>query len=410
VTRILPPVAPITAMIVLFALSGCLSFDRSGVENGPPVDIDAGAETGVDAMPACTPWAFNPTDFDPCAFVIPTTPLELDQAGTYVYDTDIGELRDPTGSLVDHTRAAIDDGAAPVLAVFASEISIGVTATLRATGSRGLILAATTTIQIAGTVDVGSSFSSPGAGANGGMCNASADGESDPSSRTGGGGGGSFSGVGGSGGRGDLSQGGLGGAALADPTLLRGGCPGGAGGGPDDNTPGPDGGPGGGGVLVVAGTSITIAGVIHAGGAGGQAGAGNVARLDQVGILVATTPGGGGGGGSGGMIAIESLAVSIGPTAVLAANGGGGGSGNDDELPGVDGQDGRPDAQSADGGGAGSGQGGDGSAGDNRNGLQGSNDGAGSGGGGGGAAGFILLRSAGPPSVAGAAVLSPRAN
>ncbi len=93
------------------------------------------------------------------------------------------------------------------------------------------------------------------------------------------------------------------------------------------------GGDGGGAVQFVAGSLVSIGGVVHVGGRGGW----NAGVLDTTGDLTEQ----GSGGGSGGSILIEAPTVEI--TGTLAANGGGGGG----SVPGADAT---PDIQEAMGG------------------------------------------------------------
>jgi hypothetical protein len=89
------------------------------------------------------------------------------------------------------------------------------------------------------------------------------------------------------------------------------------------------GGAGGGAVQFVAGTSITLNGIVSLGGGGGTANAQGASSS---------------GGGSGGVIVFEAPKVSIGSSGGIAANGGGGGG------CGVAGGDGTPDGVAAPGG------------------------------------------------------------
>jgi len=184
--------------------------------------------------------------------------------------------------------------------------------------------------------------------------------------------GGSFCGTGGRGATPDSSPGVEGGASYGSPALspLVGGSSGG----------GPEGGAGGGAIQLVAGNHLQIGpyGVVDAGGGGG----GNTSS----------------GGGAGGAILLEAKQVIV--EGVLAANGGGGGA----AQGGSGGQDGRPDATAA------SGEiptlGGQGSAGDDKDGSDGMFMTENQALGGGGGAGRIHIRSAdGTAMITG--VLSP---
>lgn len=268
-----------------------------------------------------------------------------------------------------------------------------------ATGSRPLVLAAVTTIVTAGVIDVGSVRGGRiGAGApiNLAACAPDSEPEQDEGG-AGGGAGGSFSGTGGDGGKGDLNDnGGVAGtadggrahAAFAAPTSLRGGCAGSTGAKGDGD--GGIGGAGGGAVALVAGTGITLGGAVLASGAGGGGG---------------TMRGGGGGGGAGGLIVLAAPTIASGVP--LVANGGGGGeagyllaNGNVwvGGMPGANGGDsllvpagGDSLDNPIEGNGEHSGGiGGDGTAGPNREGVDGG-EANGGGGGGGGGAGYVFV-------------------
>ena len=222
-----------------------------------------------------------------------------------------------------------------------------VPASSTATATNPLVLIATRSITIAGTIDVSSHLGETiggaparGAGARTltGCFVAGVDGAVGNGANGGGGAaGGSFAALGGNGGTGGNNGGtGRGTAAGAGaPTVVHGGCPGGNGGNgagvdPTTNTTfgGGTGGPPGGAIYLLAGDSITIAatGKLNASGAGG---AGGSAGFDA--------SGGGGGGGAGGLIVLDAARVSS--TGVIFANGGGGGAGG--------GNDGRNDAGNA---------------------------------------------------------------
>lgn len=133
------------------------------------------------------------------------------------------------------------------------------------------------------------------------------------------------------------SFGGIGGASLTSagssvsPMNLRAGCAGEPGFFP------PVLGGGGGGAVALVANSISVEGVINAGGGGGA------------GCSAATNKGcSGGGGGSGGMIIVD--APNVTGSGVLAANGGGGGSAERANTPGVTGESGEPNAEPATGG------------------------------------------------------------
>jgi hypothetical protein len=235
-------------------------------------------------------------------------------------------------------------GAPELCVISAATIEVAAGATLRAIGSRPLVLAASESIQVVGTIDASSKRAtttpnqpeSLGAGAESAPCSPFARAVVDGQEGASGGAGGSLRGEGGGGGTGNLTTapGGLPNPKIAKLDVLRGGCRGQAGGastGRADGGAGGTGGPGGGSIYLAAGTRIQIqpTGAIAVNGAGGGGGA---------------TEAGGGGGGSGGLLVLE--APTILQVGRLAANGGGGGGGGyfdelsnlpDRGVPGADG-------------------------------------------------------------------------
>jgi hypothetical protein len=279
--------------------------------------------------------------------------------------------------------ASTISGATNYCVIAATNITIG--ATLRAAGTKPLVLIATDSIVTTALLDVGSyrdatsdvmgdrtsSIVGPAIGAG-----------ADPSSCApamlpmdgGGYAGGSFIGFGGVGGTGSNgSNAGSPAPPVTDVPVLRGGCS-----APVD--PGfRVGGYGGGAVLLIAGKRIDVQGGINASGASGRGAA----------------PGnrGGFGGGAGGMIAFDAPTITC--NSLLLASGGGGGGGSSGITSGGDGQDPSTLAAAAGGGGANGGNGGRGSTASSRAapgapGAPGSPAGiGGGGGGGGGGAGLI---------------------
>lgn len=349
------------------------------VESDPGGDaVDASHTDGgdrVDANVDCA-WSYTPKHVDPCAIPAPGAELVLGP-GTWSYDTNSGALTDPEFDARFPTSALIAQSDGPELRVLSvSSVDIQDGAVLRATGKRPLVIVSWSDLSVAGTIDVGSGRHREGAGGDPATCpdigpmSGASSGEG-----AGGGGGGGFGSVGGAGGTGDgeVTAAGEGGAAVAMPEVVRGGCPGGIGG---NSLAGP-GGNGGGALYLVARDGVTIDGVLDAGGGGGSGSSGDRS--------------GGSGGGSGGMIELQAPTVALTASAVLAANGGGGGGGSDGGIA-IAGQDGQDDAVAAEGG-DGQGQGAAGGAGgfadtDAEPGTAANRGG----GGGGGGRGFIVVR------------------
>jgi hypothetical protein len=275
--------------------------------------------------------------------------------------------------------------------------------TLRATGSRPLVLLATDSITIgpAGSVDVGSHAGpTPELGAGHDPLSSCDPPDFPPTTAnntSGGGAGGSFASIGGFGGNGastGSSHGGFGGSSTSSVEIskLRGGCSGqrGAGGA------GGAGGHGGGAVFLIAGNKIEVKGPVNAGGEGGKGGG--------VKAATASTPasgGGGGGGGAGGMIGFDAPVIIISMDPLIHADGGGGGEAASSATAGHSGADSYLQLAAAPGGSDENSNGGDGGAGSLGGlGLGGAKDGLpgdgvsvlGSGGGGGGGAGVIVVR------------------
>jgi hypothetical protein len=384
-----------------------------GTPDAPPGTPDAPPGT-PDAMPpdaACS-WPYPPTHVDPCTGPTPGPALGFGTAGTWIFDTDSGELTDPNDDTTTPTTTIV--GGARVLWV--ADFTLPISRTLRAVGSRPLLVVSDSDISISGTVDVASAWDGDdgrfvsGAGANPSVCPISPPDPGQECAQHGGSGGGAgaFGGDGGDGGRGGDGRncgggntsgiaGGAGGNAVnSTPTDLRGGCAGRDG---SQNNSGTDlrgrGAPGGGAIHLMARGTLTVNGTINAGGGGGRAGLGERS--------------GGGGGGSGGMIGLEATTLDVNATAALGANGGGGGGGADDAAasPGADAlalelaaPGGMPD--------------GNGTAGGNGGFVSAANGASATaaergGGGGGGGVGFILLYSPNTPMVSIAATVSPAA-
>src|SRR5262245_10925315 len=221
----------------------------------------------------------------------------------------------PTQPLIVASDLEIDTDSSPMCDVHSDRSDVCVVAgvtwtlaenrTLRAYGTKPLVLLSATTAVLHGTIDVASRHTGTRAIGAGAAARALCPSGSLPQGHSGGAGG-SFHGRGGDG----ESKDGVPGKAadpVPVPATLRGGCFGGD--GANQSAPSGVGGIGGGAVVIIA-QAITLDGLINASGGGARGGPGN-------------TSAGGGGGGSGGMIVLDA-AISLGATARMFANGGGG--------------------------------------------------------------------------------------
>jgi hypothetical protein len=273
------------------SILGIGGFQLSPADAGQDAFVpqDAPKLDGLGAM--CMGSGLLNVCFDP-----PSTDVILG-AGTLDTDTDARCLTRPQPS------------GGTVCTIVGSNVTV--TGTVIVTGSRPLVIIATTMITIANAavLDVSSTTVAPirnGPAAGLTPCATGTDGTAVSSN---GGAGASFSFNGGAGGRGkDLT------VTLPGPvvgvTSVRGGCAGGTGAGNQAGLVGGVGGAGGGAVYLIAAASIVVTGNIYASGAGG---AGGLQRR------------GGGGGGSGGLIGLEAPTITV--TGTVTANGGGGGGG-----------------------------------------------------------------------------------
>jgi hypothetical protein len=361
-----------------FSVGGSATTDAPGVTDGgpdgPPVtDDDATVE--LDAS-LCYGTGFGRT----CLTAAPTAARILAD-GTF--NTDGPGCTQVTNDLC---------------IVTATDLSIANGTTVRAIGSRPLVLVATGTLNINGTIGASSLATQPaGAGSSTSPCATPAAATNDTGGAAGAAGG-SFGGAGGSGGTGDINETGLpagpaagqGAAVAMVPTTIRAGCTGGSGG--VGVGLGGAGGRGGGAIYFIGGTSIMLASTarVFAVGEGGR-GANNL--------------GGGGGGGSGGLLGFDAPMISF--SGLVIANGGGGGEGAGvgTFTNGDAGGDGTATGARAPGGvsGTNGGNGGDSSGGGSLDGIGGEavNEG---GGGGGGGAGVIYIKGT---FIAGGATISP---
>lgn len=292
-----------------------------------------------------------------CLAVPPSAPLAITSNTTI--DTDSSPL------CAAYTGGPQD---VPLCVIASTSVSIATDQRLRAIGSRPLVLLATGTFTVDGTIDVRA-----GAGANPSACGT-------PDAATGqqGGAGGSRQGRGGNGGAAVSGTGPS--AAQGSATLaFRGGCRGAGGAGTSPGT----GGSGGGAVYLIAPT-LTIRGTLDASGDGGGPG---------------TVGGGGGGGGSGGFVGLDAPTIMVAAGARIFANGGGGGEGATPKKAGTGGSRSVGPSSAASGGAGGAKHGGDGGTGSSGTAIDGGGGGAGgncarngaSGGGGGGGSGFVYV-------------------
>ena len=240
-----------------------------------------------------------------CLQALPTTPLVVGA--------------DMTINTATGCAATTMGTASGVCVVAATAIEVRSGATLLATGPVPLVLLATSSIVVAGTLDGASHRGgTTGPGANPDACRTGT--APTLASGSGGGGyGGTFATVGGDGGD-SMGRGAKGIApTTADmPATLRGGCPGVAGAGPNPGAPGA-----GGGAVELNAASIMVSGRVNASGAGAQGGTNGDS--------------GGGGGGSGGMIVFDTAMLAAPGMVMVQGGGGGGGSGGAGSgAPGAD--------------------------------------------------------------------------
>lgn len=327
--------------------------DALGTEPGMPTDA-VDAPPTIDAPPGMNCYgSFESV----CLTAAPQGPINVIGSSLLPIDTD-------TSTLCQSPASGSSLGPACILAA----ATISINGTLRATGSKPLILIGTTSITVNGgsLIDVASRGFERGAGARACPPGGGAGGNA-------GGHGASFGTLGGIGGAGGSGMAGGVPQVIALTDLL-GGCTGAPGGG-SGVTPGL-GGLGGGAVLLI-GTAVIINGTINASGGGASGGV--------------TGAGGGGGGGSGGAIVVDSQNVSFNGGAFLYAQGGGGGEGASVTTTGAPGGVAPTPGGPAIGGRNVNSQGGDGGNGAVSSSASGGNSGNDGGGGGGGGAGHIKI-------------------
>ena len=394
----------VSAMVTLTACAPSCQGDVLTTCTGPTACALGCSEDGDPHCVAPTPSnGVDPGAADP---LFGTTTIATDTT----FDVDTGAI---TGGLSRAAGTGVASGIgyvqAPAMAAGGAPLGIFVfhsatveaAATVRFTGTRAAVWLVGDEATIAGTLDVAAGHdarSAPGpAGGAGGTLGTLAQGcgpggfgsqgTIGPLEDSGGGGGGAGTG-GGAGGNAvtaappSRTPGGVGGKACLPDGLepLQGGSGGGSG-GPGMTARPSSGGGGGGALQITALGRLTITGTINAGGAGGEPGA-----------SAAVNAGAGAGGGGGGAILLESPAVTIAATAILAANGGVGGGGGS-PIDGMPGSNGGALAARAAGGSSGSPNGSTGGAGGAGELLPDpGDDGTANAAGGGGAVGAIVIR------------------
>jgi len=189
-------------VVILPACDLVFGLDRPEDAGTPIVD----AEPLPDGATCFVGW--SPERVDPCDLGVLPTPLVLDMPGAYTIDTGamLPVLLDPGMSQVPATIVARTQPGGPQLAViYATNFVLKSGSTLRASGMRSLVILATEPLVVDGLLDVGSTGTESGPGAQ--MCQTQM-GEDSTNTTTigaGGGGGGGFGTAGGSGGSGQAA-------------------------------------------------------------------------------------------------------------------------------------------------------------------------------------------------------------
>ena len=265
---------------LLLALAACsFRHGAAATADGPDyarLDGSGGSGSDADASPYC----YGTAPFTVCLAGAPAGSPSL--SGT----VHTGSASDTMCEDGGYEKVMV--GSVLACAVTGANLTIDGGSILRGEGTLPLVVVASGSLVIDGTVEVSSDTSGRvGAGADPAVCTSLSTSGSSNGGCGGGGAGGSFGTQGGDGGQGNSIQSTVGTARAADPgpvDTLRGGCPG-APGGSGGGTPGGQR-SGGGAVYLVAAGSMTIDGAVDASGAGGEG-----ARPSKA---------GGGGGGSGG--------------------------------------------------------------------------------------------------------------
>jgi hypothetical protein len=368
---------------VVLACGACGFSPHAAGDAALAADSDGATNITADAFPDAPPGevCFGTLAYDRICYLVANVP-----SGTKRFQVVLNVNTDDEPTCTGDVNLAAAVPGNPCI-IAAGDIALDAGAELDVFGSRPLILLATGPqgIEVAagGVINAGADTISAGPGSPVQCAGTTA------AAQKSGGFGGSFLVLGGKGGLGDgnnVQSRGLPAPVLAAPTMLRGGCPGGIGANNDVHTVAP-----GGGAVALIAMTITIDGLVAAGGAGGL-----TPNQDQA---------GGNGGGAGGMIVLDAPAIN--GMGELDAKGGGGGEGKggNTSTSGSPGYNPIDRAEDGLGGSTVSSSGGDGghggpyldaasvlsnAGGDGRDGT------SAGGGGGGGAAGLVLAKSALP--------------
>jgi hypothetical protein len=385
-------------LLLLILVAACRSELNPAYCAAHPTDtrcatIDAAGDADLDADENVTPAiCLGTPPYQVCLRELPTTDTPVTQnIVTGSKTTCLKTVQEPIGWAAEGEPDAC----------FVVGQNVTVAGTLTVKGTRPLVIVATDTVTITGTLDLSAkrgnfNVGAPPPGFSVAACTPFTTTATNSANGGGGGAGGSLGTRGGDGGAGDN---GASGAGLTvdstPPSVLQAGCmggPGGTGDGQGSATMITAGGWGGGALYVLAQNKIVLSAgtVINASGAAGDAGSHRT---------------GGGGGGSGGMIMLIAPAFDIGTNTFVYANGGGGASGGTNQGDGKNGSDpGSNPAQPAAGGVlAAAGTGGAGYAATVDAVVGGLGPSGNGGGGGGGGAGIIVASQALTPN----AVVSP---
>ncbi|HET9989358.1 MAG TPA: hypothetical protein VFQ65_12595, partial [Kofleriaceae bacterium] len=264
---------------IVLASSACGFSPHAAGDAAPIVDAADAPGATADALPDAPPGevCFGTLAYDRICYLSANVPT-----GTVTYQVIMNVNTDDPPTCNGNTNLASTLPGNPCI-IAAAEIRLEINAELDVYGSRPLILLATGPQGInvgAGTI-IDASSNDIGAGpAAPAQCNGAT-----IASQKSGAFGGSFFALGGKGGLGDgnnAASKGLPAPVLSAPAMLQGGCPGGIGGTNNFHQPAP-----GGGAVALVAMTLTIDGIVAAGGAGG--------------VTPTQDQSGGNGGGAGGM-------------------------------------------------------------------------------------------------------------